>query len=781
MSKRIILVWIVLLFAGSGLVGQDLVLRYDKPAKIWMNEALPVGNGYMGAMFFGGSVTDEVQISEEGFWAGGPGANKNYRGGNKRESWKYLETIRELLKQGDKAKAAELAERYMVGETTPTVAGDQFGDFGGNQTFGSFLVTVDMPDTLFGNYQRTLDLKNALGQVKYMMGGIQFDNTYFASYPARLVVMKYTNDAEEGLNYVVRFRTPHPYSLKVVGKDVLEIRGKLASNGLPFEGKVLIKTDGKPGMKNGVYRVKNATRLELYVSVATAYQNEYPGYAGNDYEAVNNRAMTLARNMDYEVMKHEHQKDFGTLFGRVEIDLGHTGQEKLTTDKRQLQYAQGAYDPGLEALYFQYGRYLLISSSRVGTMPAHLQGRWNHQLNAPWACDYHMNINLQMIYWPAEVTNLSECHLPLIEYIDKLREPGRVTAKEYFNARGWSVHTMNNAYGYTAPGWSYYWGYAPNSAAWLCRHLCEHFNYTGDENYLRGKAWPIMKEVGEFWLDYLSEDTDGTLVSSPSYSPEHGDIAIGAMIDQEIAWDLFTNLLAANEYVKENTGFIDSIREARERLSPLKIGRFGQLQEWKEDLDDPRNPHRHVSHLYALYPGNQISVATTPKLAEAAKRSLIYRGEGGTGWSLGWKINFWARLLDGNQSYKMLRNILRPSVSWGDYRNPSGSGSYSNLLCAHPPFQIDGNMGAVAGMAELLLQSHDGTVNLLPALPTAWHMGYVKGLKARGGYTVDMNWKNGLLKEASITAFKAGVCRVKYRGKEELLNLQAGETRELHW
>ena len=277
------------------------------------------------------------------------------------------------------------------------------------------------------------------------------------------------------------------------------------------------------------------------------------------------------------------------MFGRVEIDLGHTGQEKLTTDKRQLQYAQGAYDPGLEALYFQYGRYLLISSSRVGTMPAHLQGRWNHQLNAPWACDYHMNINLQMIYWPAEVTNLSECHLPLIEYIDKLREPGRVTAKEYFNARGWSVHTMNNAYGYTAPGWSYYWGYAPNSAAWLCRHLWEHFNYTGDENYLRGKAWPIMKEVGEFWLDYLSEDTDGTLVSSPSYSPEHGDIAIGAMIDQEIAWDLFTNLLAANEYVKENTGFIDSIREARGAAVSLKNrsfravagveGRFGRPPE----------------------------------------------------------------------------------------------------------------------------------------------------------------------------------------------------------
>ncbi|WP_251622176.1 glycoside hydrolase family 95 protein [Odoribacter lunatus] len=775
--------WIVyfLLLSSFSAVAQDWVLEYDKPARNWMNEALPIGNGYMGAMFFGGPVTDEVQVSEESFWAGGVGANKKYRGGNRRESWRYLDTIRELLKQGEKAKAAELAERYFIGETTPTAAGDQFGDFGGNQTFGSLFVTVETSDTLYGNYRRMLDLSKAEGRVRYIMGGIRFENTYFASYPARLLVMKYTNDAPKGKDYAVEFRTPHLHSVKAVGKDLLEIKGTLASNGLPFEGKILVKTDGKPAIKDGKYRIKSATWLELYLTVASAYRNSYPDYTGNDYEAVNNRAITWARNTDFDVLRHAHQQDFGALFNRVEINLGHSGQEQLTTDKRQLQYAQGAYDPGLEALYFQYGRYLLISSSREGTMPAHLQGRWNHELNAPWACDYHMNINLQMIYWPAEVTNLSECHLPLIEYIDKLREPGRVTAKEYFNARGWSVHTMNNAYGYTAPGWSFYWGYAPNSAAWLCRHLWEHFNYTGDEQYLKEKAWSIMKEAGEFWLDYLSEDTDGTLVSSPSYSPEHGDIAIGATIDQEIAWDLFTNLLAAYEYVKEDTGFIDSIRAARERLSPLKIGRFGQLQEWKEDLDDPRNPHRHVSHLYALYPGCQISPAQTPQMAEAAKRTLVYRGEEGTGWSLAWKINFWARLLDGNQSYKMLRNILRPSLSRGDYRNPSGSGSYANLLCAHPPFQIDGNMGAVAGIAELLLQSYDGTVNLLPALPTAWPTGSVKGLKARGGYTVDMSWKDGLLKEASVTASQSGSCRVKYREKEKVLTLQAGETVRLDW
>lgn len=781
MDKRILFVWIILLLSVSGLAAQGFVLKYDKPAKVWMNEALPIGNGYMGAMFFGGTVTDEVQISEESFWAGGPRAGKHYKRGNKIEGWKHLDEVRALLKKGDKAGAAALAERYFIGEITPTAAKDQFGDFGGNQTFGSVMVTVDATDTVYGNYRRSLDLENALGQVEYMMGGVGFRNTYFASYPARMVLMKYENEAPKGRDYVISFQTPHTVSFKLAGKDVLAIKGKLASNGLPFEGKILVKTDGKPVMKDGRYRVKNAKYVELYVSVATAYLNQYPEYIGNDYEAVNNRAMSLARNTDFDVLKQEHQKDFNALFGRVKIDLGHSEQEKLTTDKRQLQHSRGAYDPGLEALYFQYGRYLLISSSRPGTMPAHLQGRWNHLLNAPWACDYHMNINLQMIYWPAEVTNLSECHQPLIEYIDKLREPGRVTAKEYFNARGWSVHTMNNAYGYTAPGWSFYWGYAPNSAAWLCRHLWEHFDYTRDESYLKETAWPIMKEVGEFWLDYLSEDTDGTLVSSPSFSPEHGSIAVGAAIDQEIAWDLFTNLLAADEYVKEKSGFIDSIRVARERLSPLKIGRFGQLQEWKEDLDDPRNEHRHVSHLYALYPGNQISFATTPKLAEAARRSLVYRGEGGTGWSLAWKINFWARLLDGNQSYKMLRNILRPSVSQGTYYNSSGSGSYSNLLCAHPPFQIDGNMGAVSGIAELLLQSYTGDICLLPALPAAWPTGYVKGLKARGGYTVDIDWKDGLLKEVTVTASLPGTCLLKYKGEEKRVDLKAGEVRRIRW
>jgi alpha-L-fucosidase 2 len=783
MKRHTTLVALALLGLGATAgAADDLKLSYTRPARSWMEEALPVGNGYMGAMTYGGVLTDEIQLSEESIWAGGPSKHTDYQFGNRKGSYTKLPEVRRLLREGKISEAERLVQQYFTGTIADCPDSGDFGDYGAQQPFGSLLVSPVMADSAYTDYRRTLDLERAVGSASYVRGGVRFEQEYFASYPKRLVVAAYTNDAPDGVDYRIDFASTHRNLTAKLKGDLLTIEGRHAGNNLLIAGQVLIKTDGRIRQaKSGEVTVGGARYVELYTSIATDYKNEYPHYRGGDPRATNKQAIAAARANTRAQLRAEHEADYRSLFDRVSLRVGTSSDavRSLPTDERLYRLSQGGYDPELEALYFQYGRYLLISSSRPGTMPAHLQGKWNDKMAPPWACDYHMNINLQMIYWPAEVTNLAECHEPLMDYIHSLRAPGSVTAREYFGARGWAVNTMNNAYGYTAPGWNFNWGYAPNSAAWLCRHVWDHYLFSGDREFLTTSAYPVMKEVGQFWLDYLTEDADSTLVSSPSYSPEHGLVAIGATIDQEIAWDLFSNLLEAGRDMPGEALFLDSIADARRRLSPLKIGRFGQLQEWKEDLDDPANRHRHVSHLYAVYPGKQISPATTPALSEAAQRSLVYRGEDGTGWSLGWKINLWARFLDGNQSYKMIRNLLTPAVGKGS--RPSHSGSYSNLLCAHPPFQIDGNMGAVSGMTEMLLQSHDGAIRLLPALPVAWPSGEVKGLRAAGGAEVGMTWSDGMLTEATIASPRGGTYRIVYKEREQTLTLRPGESTTLRF
>ena len=747
-------------------------LRYDRPATDWMTEALPIGNAYMGAMFFGGIAEERVQFSEGTLWSGGPGSPPDYNFGNRKDAARHLERVREELRSGDAARAHQLANSRLTGvihkDANPAV---DFGDFGANQTMGDVYVTVPAGAEP-ANYSRSLDLANAMGRVTYDADGIHHERAFFASYPHRVLVYRFTNDAPEGLPYTVRIETPHPIDGLELRDGVLTLAAHVADNKLAFETRLRIETDGRIGsLDGGRVTVTGAKSLTLYQTAATEYRNVYPAYRGNDYRAANQGALDGIAGRSYDEICAAHESDHRRLYNRVTLRLGDTPPSTETTDARLRAYDSGAADPGLEVLLFQYARYLTIAASRPGAMPMHLQGKWNDKTNPPWACDYHTNINLQMLYWPAEITNLAECHLPLLDYTASLVEPGRVTAREHFGTRGWTVNTMNNAFGFTAPGWEFPWGFYPAGAGWLCQHLWEHYAYTGDTEFLRTQAYPVMAEAALFWMDYLQDNGKGKLVSIPSYSPEHGGISAGASMDHQIAWDLLNNCLRAAEVLGIEDDFTRQARTTRDAIIPPQVGKWGQLQEWVEDIDDPKNDHRHVSHLFALYPGEQINLRETPELAEAARVSLRARGDGGTGWSLAWKINFWARLQDGDHAYTMLRKLLHLTGQKGVAMNNAG-GVYANLLCAHPPFQLDGNMGGAAGIAEMLLQSHGGEIRLLPALPKAWPSGSVKGLVARSGITVDLEWKDGRLSSARLQSQR--VVTAKIRHAEALATDQPG-------
>lgn len=750
-------------------------LWYTQPARSWMQEALPIGNGYMGAMFFGGTEEERIQFNEESLWAGGKGEWEQYNGGNREGAHKYLPQVRKLLAEGKFDQAHALANRELTGVIKASNDQGWIG-FGAYQAFGDLYIQTAHHGEV-SHYERALDISEAVGSVSYQAGQTNYRRTYFGSYPGRALVFRFQNDAPHGTDYTLRVATPHKNTQVTLENDQLILSGALENNGMEFESRVWVDpAEGKMFFSNGELYVKSTKTLTLYLVAATDYQNEYPVYKGRDYHALNDKTIKNLQNKGYDKLLNEHQQDYKSLYSKASLYLGED-TDKLPTNERLKAYASGTPDPALEALYFQYGRYLMISSSRPGTMPANLQGKWNDKTNPPWASDYHANINIQMIYWPAELTNLAACHEPLLEYIDKLRAPGRKTAKDFFNTDGWIVNTMNNPFGFTAPGWDFPWGFFPGGAAWYARHVWEHYDYSRDVQFLQNTGYPIMKEAALFWLDYLTEDPEGYLVSSPSYSPEHGGISTGAYMDIQIVWDLFTHCILASEIVKDTT-FGTQLKEAKSKLLPLKIGRWGQLQEWKEDRDDPNNKHRHVSHLYALYPGRQVSRLQTPELAEAAKVSLNARGDEGTGWSIAWKINFWARLFEGDRAYKLLRRAMQLSSDEG-VNMMDGGGVYANLLSTHPPFQLDGNMGATAGIAEMLVQSHVGAIHLLPALPEAWPGGRVSGIKARGGFEVTIKWADRKLVDAEITSLNGGSCKISYSGQDVLIETRAGKTYRL--
>ncbi|WP_276496633.1 glycoside hydrolase family 95 protein [Pontibacter litorisediminis] len=762
-------------------LAQDKALKlwYDKPATDWMREALPIGNGYMGVMFFGGVGEEQLQFSEGSLWSGGPNSNPKYSYGNKPEAWRYLQQVRQLIGEGKLREADRLVQQHLTGTAPAKLEGStDWGDYGAQQTMGDLYVKLGHGEASPQNYRRELDLSNATGSVSYQVGKTKYKRLYFGNYPKGVMVYHFISSRPE--KYSISYKTPHPKDEERFENGIYTFRGHVSDNGQEFETAYRIVTDGKIKYENGTVEVSEARYMQLIHTAATDYRLQYPTYKGTDYKSIVANRLDAVEKQSVDALLKVHTRDYTSLFNRVTLNLEGNKYNGVPTDVRQKNYFEGAQDRGLEMLYFQYGRYLMISASRPGTLPMHLQGKWNNSTSPPWAADYHTNINLQMLYWPAEVTNLPECHVPLLDYTEALVAPGRQSAKAFFNTRGWIVNTMNNAYGYTAPGWEVPWGFFPGGAAWLAQHLWEHYEYTQDEKYLKQQAYPVMKEAALFWVDYLTPDSSGYLVSSPSYSPEHGGISGGASMDHQIAWDVLNNCIQAANALGTDQEFAQQAQQVRDKILPPQVGRWGQLQEWKEDVDDPGNKHRHVSHLFALHPGRQISPLETPELAKAAQVSLEARGDEGTGWSLAWKINFWARLRDGDRAHELYKLVIKPAGGKSNAESfTSGSGSYANLLDAHPPFQLDGNMGATAGVAEMLLQSHAKAIELLPALPANWQSGEVTGLRARGGYTVDIQWKAGKLDRVRIRADKAGACTVGYEGKQLLLTFAKGEKREL--
>lgn len=725
-----------------------LEIWYDQPATDWMTEALPIGNGYTGAMFFGGVTEEQIQFTEGSLWSGGPDANPEYNFGIRPGAYEYFPKVRDLLKEGKKSQADMLLGSEFTGVIhTGKHYNGEFGDYGAQQTMGDIFVKVGHSG-IPKNYKRSLDISKALGKVEYTIKEDTYRRTFFGNYPSNIMVYHFESSA--ATDYEVRFTTPHATVTQNFDAGVYTFEGNVADNKMPFETKLSLKlSDGKITFKEGVIYIKEAKDLVILHTSATGYALNYPTYKGHDYKAANVEVLQKMENKSLVDLKNEHLKDYSSLFDRVSLRLGEDTKQNLPTNQRLIAYHNGAEDSGMESLYFQYARYLMISASRPKTMSMTLQGKWNNSTNPPWAADYHSNINMEMIYWPAELTNLSECHIPFLEFIESLVEPGTLAVKEFFNIRGWMTNTMTNAFGFTSPGWGTEWGFFPAGAAWFSQHLWDHYDFTQDETYLKTKAYPIMKEAALFWIDYLTPDGEGRLVSMPSYSPEHGGISKGASMDHQIAWDILNNCVKAAEVLGIEDDFTTTAKDTRDAILPPQIGSWGQLQEWTEDVDDPKNDHRHISHLFALHPGNQISTTKTPELAEAARITLNARGDSGTGWSRAWKMNFWARLNDGNRAHNMLKHLLKP-VSDPTVEMSSAGGTYSNLLCAHPPFQLDGNMGGAAGMVEMLLQSHSGIIELLPSLPDAWQNGEVKGLKARGGYEVDILWKKGRVSSAKV-------------------------------